>query len=101
MVGPGSAGVLQQLLLSLCGDGDEVIHASPCFDAYPLLIAIAGARCLPVPLTELGDHDLPEILARVTPPHASRHTVLPAQSHGGAVCRTPICADFSQIFPGT
>ncbi|WP_030751187.1 aminotransferase class I/II-fold pyridoxal phosphate-dependent enzyme [Streptomyces sp. NRRL F-5135] len=67
LVGPGSAGVLQQLLLSLCSDGDEVIHALPCFDAYPLLIAVAGARRLPVPLTELGEHDLPEILARVTP----------------------------------
>ncbi|MEU8353927.1 MULTISPECIES: aminotransferase class I/II-fold pyridoxal phosphate-dependent enzyme [unclassified Streptomyces] len=65
LVGPGSAGVLQQLLLVLCGAGDEVLYAWPGFDAYPLLIAVSGARGVPVPLTASGDHDLPRLLEKV------------------------------------
>ncbi|MBT2407841.1 MULTISPECIES: histidinol-phosphate transaminase [unclassified Streptomyces] len=64
-VGPGSAGVLQQILLGLCGAGDEVVYAWPGFDAYPLLVAISGATSVHVPLTASGHHDLDEIRTRV------------------------------------
>lgn len=64
-VGPGSAGVLQQILLALCGEGDEVLYAWPGFDAYPLLVAISGATSVQVPLTSSGEHDLDEIRAGV------------------------------------
>ncbi len=64
-VGPGSAGVLQQLLLALCGEGDEVVYAWPGFDAYPLLVAVCGATSIRVPLTDTGEHDLDGIRARV------------------------------------
>jgi histidinol-phosphate aminotransferase len=64
-VGPGSAGVLQQILLALCGAGDDVVYAWPGFDAYPLLVAICGAAGVPVPLTAAGDHDLDGICDRV------------------------------------
>lgn len=67
LVGPGSAGVLQQLLLTLCGPGDEVLYAAPGFDAYPLLIETSAARGIPVPLTAAGDHDLDAMRAEVTP----------------------------------
>ncbi|MEV3992524.1 histidinol-phosphate transaminase [Streptomyces sp. NPDC049837] len=65
-VGPGSAGVLQQILLALCGKGDEVVYAWPGFDAYPLLVAVSGAMGVRVPLTVSGDHDLDEIRTRVS-----------------------------------
>ncbi|MEV7414022.1 histidinol-phosphate transaminase [Streptomyces sp. NPDC089919] len=65
-VGPGSAGVLQQILLALCGPGDEVVYAWPGFDAYPLLVAVAGATSVTVPLTGSGHHDLDALAARVT-----------------------------------
>ncbi|KOV66932.1 histidinol-phosphate transaminase [Streptomyces sp. MMG1121] len=64
-VGPGSAGVLQQILLALCGEGDEVVYAWPGFDAYPLLVAISGATGVHVPLTSSGEHDLDGIRAAV------------------------------------
>ncbi|MEV7868420.1 aminotransferase class I/II-fold pyridoxal phosphate-dependent enzyme [Streptomyces sp. NPDC088124] len=67
VVGPGSGGVLQQLLLVLAGRGDEVLHAWPGFDAYPLLIAVTGAKGVPVPLTTTGEHDLAGLLERVNP----------------------------------
>ncbi len=65
-VGPGSAGVLQQILLALCGEGDEVVYAWPGFDAYPLLVAICGATSVQMPLTASGGYDLEEIRARVS-----------------------------------
>lgn len=64
-VGPGSAGVLQQILLALCGEGDEVVYAWPGFDAYPLLVAVCGATSVQVPLTASGSHDLHAIRDRV------------------------------------
>ncbi|MDT0264369.1 histidinol-phosphate transaminase [Jatrophihabitans lederbergiae] len=66
-VGPGSAGVLQQILLALCCEGDEVVYAWPGFDAYPLLVAVCGATSLRVPLTASGEHDLDGIRLRVGP----------------------------------
>ncbi|MDI5968836.1 histidinol-phosphate transaminase [Streptomyces sp. SL13] len=65
-VGPGSAGVLQQILLALCGEGDDVIYAWPGFDAYPLLVAMCGASSVHIPLTASGHHDLEAIRARVS-----------------------------------
>ncbi len=65
-VGPGSAGVLQQLLLALCGKGDEVVYAWPGFDAYPTLVAISGATSVHAPLAVSGGHDLDEIRTRVS-----------------------------------
>jgi histidinol-phosphate aminotransferase len=65
-VGPGSAGVLQQLLLALCGQGDEVLYAWPGFDAYPLLVAVCGATSVRVPLTACGGCDLDGMRARVS-----------------------------------
>lgn len=66
-IGPGSAGVLQQILLALCGVGDEVVYAWPGFDAYPLLVAMCGASSVRVPLTAAGEHDLDGLLSRVGP----------------------------------
>ncbi|MCT2589149.1 aminotransferase class I/II-fold pyridoxal phosphate-dependent enzyme [Streptomyces sp. N2-109] len=67
VVGPGSGGVLAQLLLVLAGKGDEVLYAWPGFDAYPLLIAVTGATGVAVPLTSTGEHDLAGLLAQVNP----------------------------------
>ncbi|WP_239310432.1 MULTISPECIES: aminotransferase class I/II-fold pyridoxal phosphate-dependent enzyme [unclassified Frankia] len=83
-VGPGSAGVLQQLLLVLCGRHDEVLYAWPGFDAYPLLIAVAGARGVPVPLTSTGEHDLPELLASV---NSRTRAVILCSPHNPTGCR--------------
>lgn len=65
-VGPGSAGVLQQIVSSLCDHGDEVVHPWRSFEAYPLLVAIAGATARPVPLLPDGRHDLPAMADAVT-----------------------------------
>jgi histidinol-phosphate aminotransferase len=65
-VGPGSAGVLQQILLALCAEGDEVLYAWPGFDAYPLLVAMCGATSVRLSLTASGGHDLDAFRDRVS-----------------------------------
>lgn len=65
-VGPGSVGVLSQLIAALCDPGDEVVFAWRSFEAYPILCEIAGARAVRVPLTAAEDHDLAAMAAAVT-----------------------------------
>lgn len=65
-VGPGSVGVLQQIIESVCDAGDEVVFAWRSFEAYPLLVTLAGATPVPVPLTADEGHDLPAMVAAIT-----------------------------------
>lgn len=65
-VGPGSVGVLQQIIVSVCDTGDEVVFAWRSFEAYPLLITLAGARPIPVPLRRDEGHDLEAMAAAIT-----------------------------------
>ncbi|GAB6903551.1 histidinol-phosphate transaminase [Kineosporia succinea] len=65
VAGPGSVGVLQQLLLTVLDPGDEVVHAWRSFEAYPILVTIAGGVSIPVPLRPDEHHDLPAMLAAI------------------------------------
>ncbi|QDG64439.1 histidinol-phosphate transaminase [Pseudarthrobacter sp. NIBRBAC000502771] len=65
-VGPGSVGVLQQIITGLCDAGDEVVFAWRSFEAYPILVELAGARAVRVPLDDAEGHDLEAMAAAVT-----------------------------------
>ncbi|SDT60122.1 histidinol-phosphate aminotransferase [Pseudarthrobacter equi] len=64
--GPGSSGVLQQIISAVCDAGDEVVFAWRSFEAYPILVTVAGARPVPVPLLDTEHHDLPAMAAAIT-----------------------------------
>ncbi|WP_068402105.1 histidinol-phosphate transaminase [Kribbia dieselivorans] len=64
--GPGSVGVLAQIIDAFCDAGDEVVFAWRSFEAYPILVALAGATSVMVPVTDQGRHDLPAMAAAVT-----------------------------------
>ena len=49
-IGPGSVGVLGQLIAATCDPGDEVVFAWRSFEAYPILVTLAGAVPVQVPL---------------------------------------------------
>jgi len=66
-LGPGSVGVLGQLLAATCDAGDEVVFAWRSFEAYPILVTLAGAVPVQVPLTEGDRHDLGAMAAAITP----------------------------------
>ncbi len=65
--GPGSVGVLQQLVAAVAAPGDEVVMAWRSFEAYPIVVAVAGATAVPVPLTSDGRHDVEAMAGAVTP----------------------------------
>jgi len=65
-VGPGSVGVLQQIITGLCDARDEVVFAWRSFEAYPILVELAGARPVRVPLDDAEGHDLDAMAAAVT-----------------------------------
>jgi histidinol-phosphate aminotransferase len=64
-LGTGAIGVIQQLLQATTGPGDEVVYPWRSFEAYPILVQIAGATPVPVPLTTAARHDLPAMAAAV------------------------------------
>lgn len=65
-IGPGSVGVLQQILSATCGPNDEVVFAWRSFEAYPMLVTLTGATPVPVPLRSDEGHDLDAILSAIT-----------------------------------
>lgn len=64
--GPGSSGVLQQIISAVCDAGDEVVFAWRSFEAYPILVTVAGARPVPVPLLDTEHHNLFAMAAAIT-----------------------------------
>jgi histidinol-phosphate aminotransferase len=64
--GTGSVGVLGQIIQAMCDAGDEVVFAWRSFEAYPIVVAVAGATAVAVPLTADARHDLPAMAAAVT-----------------------------------
>ena len=65
-VGPGSVGVLKQVIEAAAGPGDEVIYAWRSFEAYPGLCDLASATSVRIPLTE-ETHDLEAMADAITP----------------------------------
>ncbi|MFU8840968.1 MAG: aminotransferase class I/II-fold pyridoxal phosphate-dependent enzyme [Nitriliruptoraceae bacterium] len=47
----GATEAVAAALLALCEPGDEVVVLEPTYDAYPAVLAMAGARAVRVPLT--------------------------------------------------
>jgi len=65
--GTGSVGVLGQLIAATCDPGDEVIYAWRSFEAYPIVVALAGAASVQVPLDADARHDLAAMAGAITP----------------------------------
>lgn len=67
VVGNGSVAVLAHILESVVDAGDEVIFPWRSFEAYPIVVSVAGGTSVPVPLVAGGGLDLPAMAAAVTP----------------------------------
>jgi histidinol-phosphate aminotransferase len=65
-VGTGSVGVLHQLVSAIAGSGDEVVYAWRTFEAYPIIVQIAGATSVRVPLRQDERHDLDAMADAIT-----------------------------------
>jgi histidinol-phosphate aminotransferase len=97
VVGPGSAGVLQQLLGAVAGPGDEVVHPWRSFEAYPILTRQAAATAITVPLTPDGRMDLPAMVEAVTPRTRAVLVCTPNNPTGRAVRRSDLEEFLSRI----
>jgi histidinol-phosphate aminotransferase len=64
--GAGSVEVLSQIIHASAGAGDEVIFAWRSFEAYPILIQVAGATPVPIALTADERHDLDAMASAIT-----------------------------------
>src|ERR1035437_10871747 len=64
--GTGSVGVLGQFIAATCDPGDEVVYAWRSIEAYPIVVAIAGAVSVQVPLDAHARHDLAAMAAAIT-----------------------------------
>ncbi len=71
VVTPGAKPIMFYSILALAGPGDEVIYPNPGFPIYESVIRFAGARAVPVPLTEdrgfgLNVHHLRDLVTERT-----------------------------------
>ena len=64
--GAGSVEVLSQIIHASAGAGDEVIFAWRSFEAYPILIQVAGATPVPIALMADERHDLDAMASAIT-----------------------------------
>ena len=66
-LGCGSVTLCQQLVQATCTENDEVLFAWRSFEAYPIVVHVAGAKQIRVPLTSGHVHDLDAMAAAITP----------------------------------
>jgi histidinol-phosphate aminotransferase len=90
VVGCGSVGVATQLVEAFAGPGDEVVYAWRSFEAYPIIVQVAGATAVPVPLTSGAVHDLDAMAAAITPRTRIVLVCNPNNPTGTAVHRAPL-----------
>jgi len=64
--GAGSVEVLQQIMLAVSEPGSEVIYPWRSFEAYPIVVTVAGASSVAVPLTSDERHDFDAMAAAIT-----------------------------------
>lgn len=64
--GNGSVAVLAHLITATCEPGDEVVYAWRSFEAYPIVVALAGASSVQVGLDADDRHRLDAMAAAVT-----------------------------------
>jgi histidinol-phosphate aminotransferase len=67
IIGAGSVSLLVQLVQAAAGAGDEVIYSWRSFEAYPWMPTLTGAISVKVPNSPDHRHDLPAMLAAITP----------------------------------
>lgn len=65
LVGNGSVAVAELIVRAMCEPGDEVVYSWRSFEAYPILVQVAGAVSVQVPNTPDGRHDLDAMAAAI------------------------------------
>ncbi|HET8718259.1 MAG TPA: histidinol-phosphate transaminase [Nocardioidaceae bacterium] len=95
--GTGSVAVLYHLLQAFCQDGDEVVYAWRSFEAYPIAVAVTGARSVQVPLDADARHDLDAMADAITDRTKVVVVCTPNNPTGPAVRRDELAAFLDRV----
>ncbi len=96
-LGSGSVEVTAQLIHALTAPGDEVIIAWRSFEAYPILVRVAGAVPVQVPLDADHRHDLPAMAAAITDRTSLIFVCNPNNPTGTVVTEAELDAFMAQV----
>ncbi len=99
VAGTGSVAVLYHLLQAFCTEGDEVIYAWRSFEAYPIAVAVTGARAVPVRLSADGRHDLDAMAAAITERTRAVLVCSPNNPTGPALTHTEVDSFLDRVPP--
>jgi histidinol-phosphate aminotransferase len=99
-VGDGSAKVLVQILRAVCAPSEEVVFATPGFDAYPGLVRLAGAVPVGVPLRD-NQIDLDAIIDRARVGNVRVVVLCNPHNPTGVMLSTPVLEQFLDRIPPT
>ena len=87
-LGCGSTEVITQLVRLVAGPGDEVVYPWRSFEAYPIIVAGAGAASVQVPNLPNGAHNIDGIIGSV-----NEHTRLVIINNPNNPTSTSVAAD--------
>ena len=90
VVGNGSVAVLAHILEAVVDAGDEVVFPWRSFEAYPIVVSVAGGTSVAVPLTGEGHLDLPAMAAAVTDRTRAILVCTPNNPTGPAITHTAL-----------
>lgn len=92
VVGNGSVAVLAHILEAVVDAGDEVVYPWRSFEAYPIVVSVAGGTGVPVPLAPHGRLDLQAMAAAVTDRTRVVLVCTPNNPTGAAITQTELLA---------
>jgi histidinol-phosphate aminotransferase len=99
--GCGSVALAEHLVRATCLPGDEVVYSWRSFEAYPIIVASAGARSVRVPNTAAHGHDLPAMAAAVNDRTRLVFVCNPNNPTGTALRRAELDAFLDAVPPTT
>ena len=100
-LGAGSAGLLQQLMLTYVDPGDEVVFPWRSFEVYPMFTQMSGGVSVQVPLTEAHEFDLEAVADAVTERTKLVILATPNNPTGTAVSTDALATMLSRISTDT
>jgi histidinol-phosphate aminotransferase len=100
-VGAGSVSIIAQLISAAAAAGDEVIYSWRSFEAYPGLVAVAGASSVQIPNRPDHGHDLGAMAKAITDRTRLILVCSPNNPTGSIVTKSEFATFMSAVPPNT
>lgn len=97
-VGTGAKQTLINVIMALCGEGDEVIIPTPCWVSYVEMVSIAGAKAVLVPTLESEKFALNiENIKKAITPHTKMVLLNTPNNPTGAVYAYEVLKELGEL----